>query len=116
MNKIFYHAHCIDGFSAAWAILAYHNSLVDAAVERAYPIVLDGKEGAVTNCDIALVNDVGEKLAEIHGTYGACYYDLSVSRRKWSLRSKGSYDVNAIAKTFGGGGHLNAAGFYTETY
>ena len=28
-----------------------------------------------------------------------------------SLRSVGDYDVSAIAKTFGGGGHRNAAGF-----
>jgi nanoRNase/pAp phosphatase (c-di-AMP/oligoRNAs hydrolase) len=27
-----------------------------------------------------------------------------------SLRSIGDYDVSAIAKTFGGGGHRNAAG------
>jgi nanoRNase/pAp phosphatase (c-di-AMP/oligoRNAs hydrolase) len=28
-----------------------------------------------------------------------------------SLRSNGDYDVSAIAKVFGGGGHKNAAGF-----
>jgi hypothetical protein len=28
-----------------------------------------------------------------------------------SLRSKGNFDVSAIAKRFGGGGHLNSAGF-----
>jgi nanoRNase/pAp phosphatase (c-di-AMP/oligoRNAs hydrolase) len=30
---------------------------------------------------------------------------------KCSLRSNGDYDVSAIAKAFGGGGHRNAAGF-----
>jgi phosphoesterase RecJ-like protein len=31
--------------------------------------------------------------------------------RKWSFRSKGSFDVNTFAKTyFQGGGHFNAAG------
>jgi len=34
----------------------------------------------------------------------------------WSLRSKGEFDVSAIAKKFGGGGHLNAAGFKTARY
>lgn len=33
---------------------------------------------------------------------------------KASLRSDGSVDVNAIAKKFGGGGHLQAAGFTLE--
>ena len=31
-----------------------------------------------------------------------------------SLRSNGDYDVSAIAKAFGGGGHRNAAGFSTD--
>ena len=31
--------------------------------------------------------------------------------RKWSFRSKGSFDVNAFArKHFEGGGHVNASG------
>ena len=33
---------------------------------------------------------------------------------KCSLRSNGDYDVSAIAKAFGGGGHRNAAGFTTD--
>jgi phosphoesterase RecJ-like protein len=31
-----------------------------------------------------------------------------------SLRSKGTRDVAGIARTFGGGGHRNAAGFRLE--
>jgi nanoRNase/pAp phosphatase (c-di-AMP/oligoRNAs hydrolase) len=30
------------------------------------------------------------------------------------LRSNGDYDVSAIAKAFGGGGHKNAAGFEVQ--
>lgn len=30
---------------------------------------------------------------------------------QYSLRSRGEFDVSAIARTYGGGGHLNAAGF-----
>jgi oligoribonuclease NrnB/cAMP/cGMP phosphodiesterase (DHH superfamily) len=33
--------------------------------------------------------------------------------RRWDFRSKGSFDVSAIAKQFGGGGHLNASGCQT---
>jgi nanoRNase/pAp phosphatase (c-di-AMP/oligoRNAs hydrolase) len=32
----------------------------------------------------------------------------------WSLRSNEDFDVSAIAKEFGGGGHKNAAGFETK--
>jgi phosphoesterase RecJ-like protein len=35
-------------------------------------------------------------------------------RAKVSLRSNGGYDVSAIAKAFGGGGHQNAAGFEVD--
>jgi phosphoesterase RecJ-like protein len=31
-----------------------------------------------------------------------------------SLRSKGTVDVSKIARDFGGGGHVNAAGFKSE--
>lgn len=50
-------------------------------------------------------------LAQKSGTYGATYYSTKDGSLKWSLRSTGNYDVSAIAKDFGGGGHKNAAGF-----
>jgi uncharacterized protein len=34
---------------------------------------------------------------------------------QYSLRSRGDFDVSEIAKTFGGGGHRNAAGFQSTT-
>ena len=34
--------------------------------------------------------------------------------RRWDFRSTGSFDVSAIASSFGGGGHQNAAGCQTE--
>ena len=42
----------------------------------------------------------------------AAYKDMA-DRRLWSLRSRGEFDVGAIAKARGGGGHKNAAGFRT---
>ena len=40
--------------------------------------------------------------------------ELDDNRFKGSLRSRGRVDVSAIAATFGGGGHRNAAGFVAE--
>lgn len=40
----------------------------------------------------------------------AAYKDMA-DRRLWSLRSKGDFDVGAVAKRRGGGGHRNASGF-----
>lgn len=42
--------------------------------------------------------------------FGATYYDVA-DGRIFSLRSVGDFDVSAIAKKYGGGGHKNAAGF-----
>ena len=42
--------------------------------------------------------------------FSACYYDAK-DRRVFSLRSVEDFDVSAIAKLYGGGGHKNAAGF-----
>jgi phosphoesterase RecJ-like protein len=42
--------------------------------------------------------------------FGALVIDRD-EERKWSFRSKGSFDVNTFAcKHFEGGGHFNAAG------
>lgn len=57
-------------------------------------------------------SEIGNELAKASGTYGLVwYYDSATKRANVSLRSIGDYDVSAIAKTFGGGGHRNAAGF-----
>ena len=58
------------------------------------------------------ISEVGHELANASGTYGLVwYYDGATGRANCSLRSNGDYDVSAIAKAFGGGGHRNAAGF-----
>ena len=57
------------------------------------------------------VSEVGHELANQSGTYGLVWYMGVDNRVKCSLRSNGEYDVSAIARAFGGGGHRNAAGF-----
>lgn len=68
--------------------------------------------GLAANCPPHLTSDVGHQLANQSGTFGLCW-TLSQTgyTAKCSLRSNGGYDVSAIAKAFGGGGHKNAAGF-----
>ena len=58
------------------------------------------------------ISEVGNELAKASGSYGLVWYhDGATGRANCSLRSIGEYDVSAIAKAFGGGGHRNAAGF-----
>jgi len=59
-------------------------------------------------------SEVGHELANQSGTYGLVWYMGADLRIKCSLRSNGDYDVSAIARSFGGGGHKNAAGFETD--
>lgn len=50
------------------------------------------------------------------GTYGLLWYINKEGKCLCSLRSNGDYDVSAIAKSFGGGGHKNASGFETDIH
>jgi len=101
------------------AILRAHDQNVQAVVKgstRVCTMTLDRPvadyHGLATNCPPHLTSDVGHVLATQSGTFGLCW-TLSQTGliAKCSLRSNGEYDVSAIAKAFGGGGHRNAAGF-----
>lgn len=68
--------------------------------------------GLSANCPPSLTSDVGHALATKCETFGLCWtFPQEGMTAKCSLRSNGDYDVSAIAKVFGGGGHKNAAGF-----
>ena len=71
--------------------------------------VLSGHVVPVVNCPPGLTSVVGEILAKEH-TFSVSYSD-KYPLRTVSLRSIGKFDVSAIAKQYGGGGHRNAAGF-----
>lgn len=74
-----------------------------------------GANGLAANCPPHLTSDVGHELANQSGTFGLCWtLGQSGTVAKCSLRSNGEYDVSAIARTFGGGGHRNAAGFEVD--
>ena len=68
-------------------------------------------KGLTANCPPHLASDVGHALATQSGTYGLLWSITKENKCLCSLRSNGDYDVSAIAKAFGGGGHKNAAGF-----
>lgn len=104
------------------AILRAHRQNVLAVVEGSerkckilrYNVVGDiyfEVTGLAANCPPHLASDVGHELANRSRTYGLLWHLDKDGRCKCSLRSNGDYDVSAIAKVFGGGGHKNAAGF-----
>lgn len=91
-----------------------HDDKVLEISGNASPITLLGYVGLFHECSKELTSDVGHALANISGTFGLMFVwpdnaeDAGVT---FSLRSNGDFDVSEIAKSFGGGGHKNAAGF-----
>ena len=59
-------------------------------------------------------SEIGHELANKSGTFGLVWYMKEDGSINCSLRSNKDYDIFAIAKAFGGGGHRNAAGFSTD--
>jgi hypothetical protein len=61
-------------------------------------------------------SEVPSRLLELYpeAKFAAYYYDRSSHTglvRQWGLRSRGDFDVSAVARQYGGGGHRAAAGF-----
>lgn len=65
----------------------------------------------IANAPYFVASEVAGELSERGGQFGACYFEASPGRWQYSLRSRGDFDVSAVARAFGGGGHRNAAGF-----
>lgn len=94
------------------AIARYYEQLIQnilATNKRA--VWVNGYEGLSANCPGALASDLGHELTNESGTFGMTWELLKDGNVKCSLRSNADFDVSAMAKQFGGGGHKNAAGF-----
>lgn len=92
-----------------------HQQSCESIVLDSRPITIYTPEGEfhgrACNCTGQFSSEVGNLLSLSGNDFGATYFSNGKGEVKWSLRSIGSYDVSAIAKCFGGGGHKNAAGF-----
>ena len=105
-NQIFH-----DNFIAQGkAIDNFTNQQVEFISGIAQECEINGHAGLIVNCSTVFASEVGNKLAEKSGTYGATYVIDKNGDVLVSLRSKGNFDVSALAKEFGGGGHVQASG------
>lgn len=92
-------------------ILSYENKQIEILASRAYKGYLAGYEVPVVNTQ-TYISGVCHKLVEDTGApFSVAWFAREDKRIQVSLRSIGDFDVGAIAKRFGGGGHKNAAGF-----
>lgn len=107
-----------DIYTQGAAILRAHEQNVQSVVKGAaracnipwFTLTLVST-GLAANCPPHLTSDVGHALATQCGTYGLLWSINKDGKCICSLRSNGNYDVSAIAKVFGGGGHKAASGF-----
>lgn len=103
------------------AILRAHNQNVRSVAngtavnccitERRGNVIVSLGAGLASNCPPCLQSDVGHELARASGTFALLWYINHDGKCLCSMRSVKDFDVSAIAKVFGGGGHKNAAGF-----
>jgi oligoribonuclease NrnB/cAMP/cGMP phosphodiesterase (DHH superfamily) len=92
-------------------ILSYSKTVIKKVASQARKRKLDGKDIYVVNAS-HWMSEIGAHLSTFCDFVFIWYYDHGQRNIKVSLRSHGdNADVCEIAKSFGGGGHKNAAGF-----
>jgi oligoribonuclease NrnB/cAMP/cGMP phosphodiesterase (DHH superfamily) len=87
---------------------------IEELSKKARAVTLLEQLGSAVNAPSMFASELGNKLAERSGTFGMVWECTPDGTIKVSLRSVDLYDVSTLAKQFGGGGHRNAAGFYTS--
>lgn len=97
------------------SIQRYYRLRVEEFKRGAYLSELAGVPCMAVNAPYFAASEVAGELSAMEGAqFGLCYFEGSNGEYFYSLRSRGDFDVSAIAKQFGGGGHKNAAGFKSQ--
>lgn len=83
-------------------------------------VAKNARRAVIDGHDVPIVNAPQVDISELVGflangeTFAVGWWQRSDGMFCYSLRSKGDYDVSALAKLYGGGGHKNAAGFQVK--
>jgi hypothetical protein len=85
---------------------------IELAIKHAALVNLAGYRVYAVNSTVNFSEVAGELAKK--GPFGVVWFVRSDGKYQYSLRSEGDFDVSAIAKSFGGGGHKNAAGFEAD--
>lgn len=87
------------------------DALCESIAQYALPVVVNGVSGLMVNAPGDFSSRLGELLAKRSGTFGLVWKHESPTTVKVSLRSVAPFEVEPIARAFGGGGHPQAAAF-----
>lgn len=96
------------------AILRSHKANIAKFLKDAYWAELGGFRVPVVNVPYHYASDTAHAMLSEYpdAPFTACWFMRGDGMTQWSLRSEDSrQDVSEIAKSMGGGGHRNAAGF-----
>lgn len=99
----------------------HHKDVAELVSEMRRELRIAGHIVPAANLPKTLTSDAGHVMCKpypapssqgetITPPFAACYWDTP-DGRVFSLRSHGDFDVSAVARQYGGGGHKNAAGF-----
>jgi uncharacterized protein len=94
------------------AILAAQSAHVESLAAAAFLGDVGGHRVPVVNSPV-FQSEVGERLCQLHpaAPFSATFFVRDAGVEIWSLRSRNGFDVSAVARDLGGGGHAAAAGF-----
>lgn len=97
------------------AILRAVDQQVAAMCKEAVEMVIGGHAVPCVNATVNF-SEVGDELCRQspERPFSAHYFDRADGKRQFGLRSRGEFDVSAVAKLYGGGGHKGAAGFVID--
>lgn len=107
------HRAGFDAFVAdGRAILKAKKAAVGRLCDNAY-LAAVGDHGVMCVNSACYQSEVGEQLCLLYPDlpFAAVWHARDGVTEVWSLRSRNGFDVSAVAKSLGGGGHAAAAGF-----
>lgn len=89
----------------------HHKDVAELTKVTARMMKIGGQIVPIANLPYTMTSDAGHLLCGENHPFAGCYWDTP-DGRVFSLRSReNGADVGAIAKEYGGGGHVNASGF-----
>lgn len=68
----------------------------------------------VVNAPHAFASEVAGEIITNDVEFGACFFMRADGDWQYNLRSRGTFSVEKVAKHYGGGGHVKAAGFQSK--
>lgn len=94
------------------AVLASQRVQTASLCDHAFTVQVGGQTIPAVNSPL-LQSEIGEELCKRNpdAPFAAAFFCLGLDTEVWSLRSRNGFDVSAVAKSYGGGGHPAAAGF-----